>query len=291
MAIWDNIKLRYRSGNTLMRLIYVNVAVFLLLRVLAFVGLLLQLPLAALLVKWFELPSSALALLRVPWTVITYMFFHYDLWHILFNMLWLYWLGRIFLEYFNAKQLLGLFVLGGIGGACFYVLAYAWLPYFAMQESSLLGASASVLAIVLAVAVYAPHYKIGLLFLGEVSLKWVAIITVLFMVLSTSEANLGAQFAHAGGMAVGAVFGWQMHHGHDITAWLNAFFDSIATLFKRRGWVGQPVGGTAMHNQARHNAGKPTEEQVDAILDKLRRSGYDSLSDDEKRTLFRASSK
>ena len=75
MAIWDNIKLRYRSGNTLMRLIYVNVAVFLLLRVLAFVGLLLQLPLAALLVKWFELPSSALALLRVPWTVITYMFF------------------------------------------------------------------------------------------------------------------------------------------------------------------------------------------------------------------------
>ncbi len=300
MGIWDDIASRYRRGTALTRLIYINVGLFLVLRLAALVGVLLGVP-AASLVKWVEVPSGAVELLHQPWTVVTYMFFHYDILHILFNMLWLYWLGKIFLEYFNSKQLVGLYLLGGLGGVALYLAAYATLPYFAHQQAYLIGASASILAIVVAIAVYAPDYRIGLLFIGDISLKWIAIITVVIVLLGTGDSNVGAQAAHLGGMLVGVAYGMAMRRGHDITAWLNACIDAIASLFKRKPGVGRPTGGTAYHyqenkertagNAATHEAdGAPTEAEIDVILDKLKRSGYGALSEKEKETLFRASS-
>ena len=135
-------------------------------------------------------------LLHRPWTLLTYMFAHYDMLHVLFNMLWLYWLGKLFLEYFNSKQLVALYVLGGFGGALVYVLGYAVLPVFAGKVDLLIGASGAVLALVTAMAVFAPDYRIGLLFLGQVSLKWLAIGVVVLMVLGGGDGQLGALFVN-----------------------------------------------------------------------------------------------
>ncbi|MDO4510574.1 MAG: rhomboid family intramembrane serine protease [Bacteroidales bacterium] len=301
MNIFNQISAKYRSSGALMRLVMVNVGVFLAIRLAAIVLYFAGIS-SAMMLSWIEVPSSAAMLLRRPWTVFTYMVAHYDLLHILFNMLWLYWMGRLFMEYFRAKQLVALYVMGGLGGAAIYVLGYALLPVLGGQLAFLIGASASVIAIVAAMAVYAPQYRVNLFFLGPVSLKWLALGAVVLMVLSTDPTQMGGQLSHLGGALVGALYGWQMRRGHDITAWLNRLFDAVANLAKprpRKKGVGNPVGGKAYHyqqssqqeraKQPSHAA--PTEAEIDVILDKLKRSGYAALTEDEKATLFRASGK
>ena len=290
MAIIDDIKRKYRQGTMLMRVIYINIAIFVLLHLVAFVGVIMNVP-AQGMIQWLQVPSNLSQLLYAPWTLITYMFTHYDLLHILFNMLWLYWMGRIFLEYFTPKRLSALYLLGGLGGALLYLLAMNLLPHFIGSNAYLMGASASVIAIVVAVAIWAPDYKIGLLFIGEVSLKWVAIITIGIDLLSVDAGNAGGHIAHLGGAAVGAIYATALRRGTDITRPLNAALDWLASLFSRRDkGIGAPVGGTAYNSQ--HQAtDEPTEAQIDAILDKIKRSGYTSLTDKERDLLFRASRK
>jgi membrane associated rhomboid family serine protease len=290
MAIIDDIKRKYRQGTMLMRIIYINIAIFVLLHLVAFVGVIMSVP-AQGMIQWLQVPSNLSQLLYAPWTLITYMFTHYDLLHILFNMLWLYWMGRIFLEYFTPKRLSALYLLGGLGGALLYLLAMNLLPHFIGSNAYLMGASASVIAIVVAVAIWAPDYKIGLLFIGEVSLKWVAIITIGIDLLSVDAGNAGGHIAHLGGAAVGAIYATALRRGTDITRPLNAALDWLASLFSRRDkGIGAPVGGTAYNSQ--HQAtDEPTEAQIDAILDKIKRSGYTSLTDKERDLLFRASRK
>ena len=290
MAIASELKRRYSAGSILVRLIYINVALFLVIRLMALLAMLLNAP-AVEVLKWLELPSGDL-LLRRPWTLLTYMFSHYDLLHILFNMLWLYWLGRIFLEYFNGKQLGALYVLGGLLGGLLFWGAYAVLPYFNGQMGFLIGASASVLAIVVAVAVYVPHYQIGLLFFGAVSLKWVAIITIVIDLLSVVEGNVGGQVAHLGGALMGLIYGLMMRRGHDVTAWLNKSIDWFVMLFKgRRPTLKKKKMRTTARKAApaQKSTTMPNEDEIDAILDKLKRSGYGALSDQEKERLFMAS--
>ena len=290
MAIIDDIKRKYRQGTMLMRIIYINIAIFVLLHLVAFVGVIMNVP-AQGMIQWLQVPSNLSQLLYAPWTLITYMFTHYDLLHILFNMLWLYWMGRIFLEYFTPKRLSALYLLGGLGGALLYLLAMNLLPHSIGSNAYLMGASASVIAIVVAVAIWAPDYKIGLLFIGEVSLKWVAIITIGIDLLSVDAGNAGGHIAHLGGAAVGAIYDTALRRGTDITRPLNAALDWLASLFSRRDkGIGAPVGGTAYNSQ--HQAtDEPTEAQIDAILDKIKRSGYTSLTDKERDLLFRASRK
>ena len=268
----------------------INIAIFVLLHLVAFVGVIMNVP-AQGMIQWLQVPSNLSQLLYAPWTLITYMFTHYDLLHILFNMLWLYWMGRIFLEYFTPKRLSALYLLGGLGGALLYLLAMNLLPHFIGSNAYLMGASASVIAIVVAVAIWAPDYKIGLLFIGEVSLKWVAIITIGIDLLSVDAGNAGGHIAHLGGAAVGAVYATALRRGTDITRPLNAALDWLASLFSRRDkGIGAPVGGTAYNSQ--HQAtDEPTEAQIDAILDKIKRSGYTSLTDKERDLLFCASRK
>lgn len=295
MAIVNELKQRYRAGSILVRLIYINVAVFLLVRIAALLAMLLNVP-ALQVVQWLEVPSGNLLLHR-PWTLLTYMFSHYDLLHILFNMLWLYWLGRIFMEYFTAKQLGALYVLGGLMGAALFWVAYAVLPYFDGKMGLLIGASASVMAIVVAVAVYVPHYQINLLFFGAVSLKWVAIITIVIDLLSVGEGNIGGQVAHLGGALMGVIFGLMMRNGHDCTAWLNRSIDALVSMFRRGASRPRKVKTHKQRvksrpTQATEPASKaPDEAEIDEILDKLKRSGYGALSDQEKERLFMASRK
>jgi membrane associated rhomboid family serine protease len=285
MGIFDDIKLRYRQGGMILRLIYINVGMFILLHIVSLVVWLCGAE-AAQVLKWVEVPSRAGELLLRPWTLITYCFSHYDLLHILFNLLWLYWLGRIFLEYFTPKHLSGLYILGGLGGALLYVLAYSFLPVLAGEHTYLIGASASVIAIVVAVAAYVPNYKISLLFLGEISLKWIAVAMVLMAVMGIGASNTGGDIAHLGGALVGLWFAQSFKRGHDITRWINATLDGLASMVRRKEpGVGDPVGGRNFKNKA----SEPTEADLDRVLDKIRQSGYASLTDEERDILFNAS--
>lgn len=296
MAFIEDIKRNYMQGSMLVRLIIINVAVFVLLHVLVLGALLFNVNGESLL-RWVEVPSDLWLLLKRPWTLVTYMFAHYGLLHILFNMLWLYWLGRIFMEYFSPKQLTGLYLLGGWGGAALYLLAYNLLPYFSTSTGFMIGASASVMAIVVATAVYAPDYKIGLLFLGEVSLKWVAIVTVGIDLLGLEPGNMGASIAHIGGAIVGAAYGLRIKQGHDITRPVNAVIDALLGLFNGRSLrlpefkKRRPSKARGVSQSPRPNTPPDTvsEEELDTILGKIKAAGYDALTDEEKDKLFKAS--
>lgn len=303
MAFINEMKNKYRTSSMLMRLIYINIAVFVVLRVIGLVGFLFNTSILASL-KWIEVSSNPWEVLVHPWTVLTYAFAHYEIFHILFNMLWLYWLGRIFMEYFNAKQLVALYIYGALGGAAIYLAAYNVIPAFVGVQGYMLGASASVMAIVVAIAVYAPNYKIGLLFIGQISLKWVALVIVLIDIFSIdagSASNAGGHIAHLGGAMTGLLFAMLMNRGHDITRPLNASIDWVVSLFARRKrpGVGGPVGGTAFRQKAnKENAADasftqkdPAEEELDRILAKLKRSGYTALTDEERALLFSYSKK
>lgn len=304
MAFIDDIKRTYNQGSMLLRLILINIGVFVLLHLVALCGLFFNLQGDELL-RWIELPSDLGLLLRMPWTLVTYMFAHYSMLHILFNMLWLYWLGRIFMEYFSPKQLTGVYLLGGWGGALLFLLAYNALPHLAGTMAFLIGASASVIAIVVATAVYAPDYKIGLLFLGEVPLKWVAIVTVgIDLIGMEGGGNIGTSVAHIGGAIVGAIYALGIKRGRDITRPLNAAIDAVVGLFNGRSFKRPDVkwqhGSNAGNND--HRRGGPrqapkaatpadtvSEEELDVILGKIKAAGYDALTDEEKDKLFKAS--
>ncbi|MBR4219253.1 MAG: rhomboid family intramembrane serine protease [Bacteroidales bacterium] len=297
MGFIDDIKRSYSQGSMLLKLIFINIGVFVVLHVLVIGSLLMNAGNGIL--QWVELPSDLGLLLHRPWTLITYMFAHYGFLHILFNMLWLYWLGRIFMEYFSPKQLTGVYLLGGLGGALLFLLAYNSLPYFrALPEPAFLkGASASVIAIVVATAVYAPDYRIGLLFLGEVPLKWVALVTVAIAVLGLDAGNMGGNIAHIGGAIVGAWFGLRIKQGRDITRPLNAAIDAVVGLFNGRSWKLPKFEKktTTKYNQAQAQprgarpAETVSEEELDKILGKIKVAGYDALTDEEKDKLFKAS--
>lgn len=295
MAFIDDIKRFFNQSSMLVRLILINVAVFVLMKMLAMGAWLFNahgLPM----MQWLALPSDLWMLLKRPWTLLTYMFAHADLFHILFNMLWLYWLGRIFMEFFSSKHLTGLYLLGGWGGAALFLLACNLLPRLAeAPDSFLVGSSAAVIAIVVATAVYVPDYKIGLLFLGEVAIKWVAIVTVLIAVLSLDSGNSGGAIAHIGGALVGAWFALRIKQGHDITRPLNAAIDAVVGAFNGRSLpnIRKQRDGHAPDKAQKGAPYRPgsqvTEEELDAILDKIKAAGYDALTDEERDKLFSVS--
>ena len=298
MAFIDEIKRSYLQGSMLLKLIFINIGVFILLHLVTLVLMLFNVP-GSDVVQWVELPSDLWLLLERPWTLVTYMFAHYSLLHILFNMLWLYWLGRIFMEFFSSKQLTGLYLLGGWGGALFFLIATNLFPYFTSSSVTyyMLGASASVIAIVVAVAVYAPDYRIGLLFLGEVPIKWIAIVTVLISVFGIEGANGGGNIAHIGGAAIGAWFALRIKRGRDITRPLNACIDTVVSLFNGRSFE-LPKFKRPQRSQKRSGGQAPaqnrpddlvSEEELDVILKKIKEAGYDALTEQERDKLFKVS--
>ena len=228
-----------------------------------------------------------------PWTIITYMFMHGGLLHILFNMLWLYWFGNLFLNYFSSKHLRGLYILGGLCGGILYIISYNVFPYFelARMNAVMVGASASVLAIVVATAVREPEFPVQFMFIGTVRLKYVALFMVLFDLLFMTSSNAGGHIAHLGGAAAGFWFSMWLARGTDATKWINAVMDFFTRGFKfpkRKPKMKVHYG--KHQEQYDYNARKKADEdEINRILEKLRKSGYGSLSEDEKKKLFDAS--
>lgn len=284
----------FRKGTTLMRLIYINVGVFLLTRMAVVLLQLFNIESSFLLN--LELPASFLSFLTHPWTLFTYMFLHEEVMHLFFNMLWLYWFGKLFLQFFNEKQLTVLYLFGGITGGVLYVVAYNLFPFFDgfAVHSFLIGASAAILAIVIGVASFAPTTKLNLMFLGEVSLRTIAIVTVLIDLLSITSENAGGHWAHLGGILSGFIYGSMMKNGYDITRVFVQRYEAIYSFFTRsrdrKPKMKVTYQDVRRESDGDYNARKRTEEKdIDLILEKIKKSGYESLSSEEKKRLFDSS--
>jgi len=290
MSIVDEIKQSFKSGSSLIKLIYINLTIFLVVRLIDVFLKLFTIESVFSLVTWLAVPADISILLHRPWTIISYMFLHYEFLHILFNMLWLYWFGQIFLHYFDNKKLLSVYIVGGIAGAFVYILTFNIFPLFTeiLPVSFALGASASVIAIVIAVSVYAPNHTIYLLFFGAVKLKYIALATILIDVISIASTNAGGHLAHLGGALFGYFYIMQLKKGRNITRLFDRFMDFIFSVFKPRPKI--KVSYRRPVDDIEYNKSKVQKQaEIDKILDKIAKSGYDSLSKQEKETLFKNS--
>lgn len=283
---------RFASATMLMKIVVINIAVFLVLNIISIVMIFAGEESGRFIVEqWVAMPGNFGRLARHAWTPLSYMFSQIEPLHLIFNMLWLYWFGIVFQLLSTPKRMIGLYLLGGLGGAALYLLAVNTIPYFAGHGGLLIGSSASVIAIVTATAIMAPDYRMNLLFLGAVSLKWIAIVTIGIDLVSVTGSNAGGHIAHLGGAAVGAIFALGLKRGHDITAPLNSLIDAIVNLFRRRPKVrparfrasGAP---SAPRPKAPSAASAADQAELDNILDKIKKSGYSSLTADERARLF-----
>lgn len=282
MTFWDNIQYKITAMRSrLLLLIWINIIAFLVVNIPGTVeGWVAGTEyIKAYTHEYLYLPSYLPKLLIRFWTPFTYMFMHADVWHILFNMLWLFWFGQIFEEFLGKKRTVGVYILGGLAGGLLFVIAFNLLPLFSYikQAGSVVGASASVMAIVIGAATIAPNYTINLLLLGPVKIKWIALFYIAVDFLSTTGPNAGGQIAHLGGALIGFIYVKQVQRGHD---WI----ESVTKMFKPKSKL-----KVVSNNRERNVAARPKQEEVDAILDKISQNGYDSLNKHEKEILFRAS--
>ena len=290
--IVDDLVNQFKYGSMMIKLLLVNVIVFLAVQIVILFFFLLGMHGDNFIVSYLALPADVHNLLLKPWTLISYMFLHEGFMHILFNMLWLYWFGKIFLQFFSNRQLLNVYLFGGLAGAGFYILSYNIFPVFetVLPLEKALGASAAVLAVVLAVSAYMPDYTIYLLFIGPVKLKYIAIFTIVLDVLSISGVNAGGHIAHLGGAAFGFLFGYQMRANKDITGFMDGFFRFFQDLFKPRPKFKVHNNPYKTRSDWEYNTRKNQDQKrMDEILDKIAQSGYDSLTKEEKDILFRSS--
>jgi membrane associated rhomboid family serine protease len=293
----DDFRRNFSKQSTLAQLITINVGVFFVLKMLGvFFFLFKQENIEQLILGYLALPADPGMILKRPWTIISYMFLHYDFLHILFNMLWLYWFGKIFLEYLNPKKLISVYLIGGLAGGLFYVLAFNLFPAFqeSVSSSVALGASAAVLAIVMAISFYVPGYTINLMFFGPIKIKYVALVTVAIDLMSIRSGNAGGHIAHLGGAFFGFLYATQLRQGKDLSKGFNQLMDSIFSLFKRRPKmkVKYSAPKDRVETDMDYNARKAAEQRtIDQILEKISRSGYEGLSREEKEILFKSSKK
>jgi membrane associated rhomboid family serine protease len=247
-------------------------------------------------VEYLALPASFGELVYRPWTILTYMFLHIDIFHILFNMLWLYWFGKIFLGYLNPRQLLSTYLLGGIAGGLLYMISYNIFPVFAdsMFLSRALGASASVMAIVTAISFYVPNYTIHLLFLGRIKILYLAIALFVIDFFMIRSSNSGGHIAHIGGALWGFAFAYYFRRGKDIGKMFHIDLKKITRPFmkeKESPFKNVYSNKRPMTDEDYNKARLEQEKKIDEILEKISKSGYESLTTEEKDLLFKSSNK
>ncbi len=287
---YSQLRTRFLAAEWSMRLIYINVGLFLLLRIVMFLGRLFHAD--SYFNFYFSLPSSLETFFTRVWTLFTYMFIHEDLMHLLMNMLCLYWFSMVFRQFFTERQLVGVYISGGLTGGLLYLFACNLFPSY---HNFLIGASASILALLVASAYYAPTYRVQLIFFGNVTLKMVAIVWVAFDLLSVTSGTSGGHWAHLGGVLYGLFFGYYAKKGKDLTRWVQSLTDVMsrfATPKKAKPKVKMSYQDVRRESDGDYNARKAREsKEIDQILDKIKQSGYDSLTKEEKQKLFEAGSR
>lgn len=281
---------KFKSANLVVQLIVINAIVFLGVRLISFV---IQTK-PGVLTKWFVLPDAFSELIIQPWAFFTYSFLHFDFFHLLFNMLWLHWFGQIVINLFTPKRFLTLYLLGGLFGGLLFVFAYNLFPVFANSAGYLIGASGAVMAMMVFMATYAPNTEIRL-FRFKIKLWHIAaFFVVLDLVRLPTSGNAGGLLAHLGGSIFGYTYARQLFKGNDIGIWFEKIMDAIANLFKtRKAKPFKKVHRTkATLSGLKRSKEKDTksdhQKKVDTILDKIGKSGYESLTKSEKDYLFKS---
>ncbi|MDO9154629.1 MAG: rhomboid family intramembrane serine protease [Paludibacter sp.] len=289
MNILDNLKIAFNQGNTVIRLIYINVGIYLIYNVINIIFTLFNLHVD--ISPYLSVPAEVNKLLLKPWTIITYMFMHAGLTHILFNMIALYWFGKLFLLFFSEKQMVGLYITGGLVSALVYIVAFNLFPFFKpeLNQTVLMGASGSIMTIIAAAAIQSPNMQMRLMFLGNIKLKYIALAAVLISFFGITSKNAGGELAHLGGALYGYLFVVSLRLGTDITKWISGVVDFFTDLFSRPKLKTKPnnKNGYRKMSDTEYNANKAQKmSDIDKILDKIKTSGYESLSADEKSRLF-----
>lgn len=298
-GIWDVIKQSFREGSSLTKLIYINVGLYVVIKLFNLLGWITAKGLLGEDIGTFlVLHATSDSIFTQPWALFSYMFLHYGFLHILFNMLWLFWFGKMFLEFIGNKRLIAVYILGGLTGAAFYILAYNFLPVLEglAEKARVLGASGAVMAVVFSVAFYRPNHRIHLLFIGPVKLVHMAIALMIIDILFIPDGNAGGRIAHLGGALYGYLYAVNYKKGHDIASFFVAIINGISNLFKKnrkpKMKVKYGTGSASNINDRQYNARKKDEQnRVNKILDKISKSGYESLTKEEKEILFKSGRK
>lgn len=289
----------FLGRGILSRLILINTVVFLAINIISQLVWLFGLETTAsselsTIGRFLALPSDMTKLGQMPWTLVTYMFTQEGFLHLLFNLIMLYFGGTIFLEYLSEKKLLSTYLLGGLSGAVFFIGAFNIFPVFqnVASEAVAIGASASVLAIFIAIATYVPDYTVQLFLFGRLKMKYIAIAFIGIDLLSIQSGNPGGHIAHLGGALWGFLYAFQLKKGHDMYLLFDWFKKPSASSKSSMKYTSsRPKNGKPISDTEYNSNRIATQEQIDVILDKISKSGYSSLSANEKELLFKSSNK
>ncbi|MFD2516856.1 rhomboid family intramembrane serine protease [Salinimicrobium flavum] len=295
-----NFRYKLQTATVTEKLIGINLLVFILFFLFKTIAFLFNLP-SDFLLEWFVFPKELGEFIFKPWSIITYAFLHSGIWHILSNMLILYFSGIYFLTYFSPKKLLNFYFLGAIFGALVYMASYNLFPAFqGTGRSYLLGASAAVMAVLVGIATHIPQMRVRLLLIGSIKLWWIAALLVVLDVIQIPISNPGGHLAHLGGAGFGYFYAKQLGKGNDIAGGFERMLDWFASLFSGKKTTSKrsnlktvhrrdkAAGSTSSSYTSRLRNKREEQERIDAILDKISKSGYDSLTKQEKDYLFNA---
>lgn len=289
---FQTLKYKYQASSVVIKLIVINVAIFLIVSLGSFF---IDLP-QSVLTKWFVLPSNLGRLLMQPWSLLSYSFLHAGISHILWNMLFLYWFGPMVLNLFPGRRFLTLYFLGALSGGVLFVVAYNVFPVFTNSLSAqyLIGASAAVRAVMIFIAAYTPHSEIRFFFF-KIKLWHIAVFVIALDLIQIPVSNAGGNIAHLGGAIFGYLYAVQLQKGRDIGLWWEKGTDLLIGLLHRKPKTPfkkvykNPKKDSRKTNDASNNGSH--QEKVNIILEKISKSGYDSLTKTEKEFLFKAGNK
>ena len=280
MSFINTLKNKYTTGTIIEKLIYLNSGAFLLtLLITVFQGL--YKGEQNFLVEWFSLDNNLDTFLIKPWSIISYGFLHADFIHLIFNMITLYFIGNLFIQYFTEKQALTFYILGTLFGGFLYVISQNYFPLFEGRNTTLVGASAGISAIFIGIATYMPHYQIKIRFIGFIKFWHLAAIWLAFDLVGLIGTNAGGSFSHLGGSLFGYLY---VQQASNKKTNISTIFSSF---FKRKEKSLKTVHKSAKRNQKIVNNSSKNQKQIDVILDKISKSGYDTLTQAEKEFLFK----
>jgi len=275
-----------KEDNGLIKIILINIIIFVSISILeVFITLSGGGSLFRIVINKLMLPASFTTFILQPWSLISYFFLHQSFGHILWNMLFLYWFGKIIHDNIGNNAVISLYILGGIIGGLSYMALFNIIPFYGdrVSESLMLGASAGVFSVVAGSATLLPNYTFYLLFLGPVRIKYIALFYILLSFFDVTGSNAGGEIAHIGGALIGYLFIKQLQNGVN----MGDGVIKIINLFNRK---------NSSKKEKEFTINKETnfdisQDEIDKILDKISESGYSSLSKKEKEKLFNASKK
>ena len=292
-AVWK------KPDNGLIQIILINAIVFIIINLVRVITSISGNPETyAWVINQLALPSDISTFLIKPWTIISYFFTHEGFFHVLFNMLFFYWFGKIIYEFLGNNKLINLYVLGGLLGGLLFILIYNLIPFYhdRVHMSILMGASAGVFAVVVGAATFMPNYTFFLLFLGPIKIKYIAIFYVLLSFFNIDGSNAGGELSHLGGALIGFLYVQQLKKGNDFGQPIISVIQFVKSLFVRKpkikvSYKSSKAPKSGRQQQKADPPKQVNQDEIDTILDKISEGGYESLTKEEKQKLFNASKK